>query len=81
MKQKMIDILIEIEKGRKDAIEAHQELLDLFGVMASACFDEGFNMSNERYNAEFRDEYGLFDEDDTKMYEQNRNICIQHHLP
>jgi hypothetical protein len=81
MKNKMIDIVIQVEKGEKDAIDAHQELLDLFGVMASACFDEGFNMSNERYNAEFRDDYSLFDEDDIKRYEQNRTIVIQQHLP
>ena len=81
MKKTMIDILIQVEKGKKNAIDAHQELLDLFGVMASASFDEGFKISTERFNAEFRDDYDLFDSDDQKQYEQSRTIAVQRHLP
>jgi hypothetical protein len=76
MKKEIDYILEEYYQKRIDLLEARKQLLLLFSVIASASFDSGFNISNERFNAEFRDDYLLFDEDDIKKYEQLKNDAI-----
>ena len=80
MRKEIDNILEDYYQKRIDLLEVRKQLLLLFGVIASACFDSGFNISNERFNAEFRDDYSLFDEDDTKKYEQLRNDAVFKHL-
>jgi hypothetical protein len=50
--------------------------LDL-GKMVGESFDMGFNISNEKFNAELRDQYEAFDDEDHKRYEASRNDCIE----
>ena len=54
----------------------YEKLVDLFKHCVGIAFDAGFNITDERFNGEFRDCYGLFDEVDYKRYAEEKEKFI-----
>lgn len=81
MKREIDNILENYYQKRIDLLEVRKRLIILFSVIASNCFDSGFNISNqsECFNAEYRDIYLLFTEDDLKKYEKLRSDAVFKH--
>ena len=44
--------------------------------IAQSMFDKGFNISNEKFNAEFRDDYDIWDQEDKQHYEDLKYEAI-----
>lgn len=75
MKDKLLKILED--NGNELAVDI---LLELIESISNKMFDSGFNISTEYFNAEYRDSYDLFNNNDKTKYEIIKKSCIDNEI-
>jgi hypothetical protein len=77
---RLTNILKDFKRGKISPDRAETQIMSLFNVVANSCFDSGFDISTERFNAEFRDDYSMFDTEDLHKYELLKLQTVLKHL-
>ncbi len=81
VREEIDNILEDCFRNNIGLLELRKRLLFLINNIANNCFDSGFDISTERFNAEFRDQYDLFDEEYLNTYiELKTNIIFKNLL-